>query len=98
MPESTCTIERKCSSAGKLCSSEDRACQSKAIADGLEITCEQRTVEPRNYVYCPPGAQQRDSTVVWILLVVAVLVAMIGGLLSFVLLRKRLATPIKDQR
>jgi len=85
-----CTVERKCSSTGKLCSSEDRACQSQATASGLEITCEQQHVEPRNYVYCPPGAEQRDSSVVWILLVVAVLVAMIGGALSFVVLRKRL--------
>lgn len=79
-----------------LCSSEDRACQSKAISDGLEITCEQREAEPHNYVYCPPGAQQRDSNVVWILLVIAVLVALIGGVFSFVVLRKRLL--IKDQK
>jgi hypothetical protein len=95
MPESNCTVERKCSSTGKLCSSEDRACQDKAIADGLEITCEQRQVTPYNYVYCPPGAQQRDSSIVWILLTVAVLVALIGGVFSFVVLRKRLA---KDQK
>lgn len=94
MPESTCTVARKCSSTGKLCSSEDRACQSKAVADGLEIICEEREVDPHNYVYCPPGAQQRDSKVVWILLVVAVLVALIGGALSFIVLRKRL----KDQK
>jgi hypothetical protein len=86
---SPCTVERKCSSAGKACTIEDRACQNEAIASGLEVTCER--VEPRGYVYCPPGAEQRDSSVVWILLAVAIAVAAIGSVLSWVLIRKRLA-------
>jgi hypothetical protein len=84
---SPCTVERKCSSNGKACAVEDRACQSEAIAQGLEVTCER--VEPRGYVYCPPGAEQRDSGVVWILLAVAVAVAAAGTVLSYFLLRKR---------
>ncbi len=86
---SPCTVERKCSSTGKACAVEDRACQSEAVANGLEITCER--IEPRGYVYCPPGGQQRDSGVVWLLLMVAIAIAAIGGILAFVLLRKRIA-------
>ncbi len=83
-----CTVARKCSSTGKACGRDDRACQSSAIAEGLEITCERS--DTATYVYCPPGAAQRDGTIVWVLLVVAVMVATIGGVLSFVLLKKRL--------
>ena len=88
---SPCTVEKKCSSAGKACAVEDRACQSDAIASGLEVTCEH--VEPRGYVYCPPGGEQRDSSVVWILLAVALGIAALGGVLAFVLLRKRSTLP-----
>jgi hypothetical protein len=87
---SPCTVERKCSSTGKACGVEDRACQSEAIRQGLEVTCER--VEPRGYVYCPPGAQQRDSGFVWIFLLVAITVAVVGALASFFLLRKRLSS------
>ena len=87
---SPCTVERRCSSTGKSCAADDRACQSAAIANGLEITCE--TTEPRAYVYCPPGAEQRDSGAVWILLAFAVGVAMIGSVLSWILIRKRLTS------
>jgi hypothetical protein len=85
---SPCTVERKCSSTGKLCSAEDRACQSEAVASGLEVTCER--VEPRGYVYCPPGGEQRDSGIVWLLLAVALAIAAVGGVVSFIVLRKRL--------
>lgn len=88
-PAERCTVERKCSSVGKACAVEDRACQTRAVSDGLEITCE-RLEDPRTFVYCPPGAQQRDSSIVWILLTVAVGVAAIGGILSVLLFRKRL--------
>ena len=87
---SPCTVERKCSSTGKACAVDDRVCQSEAVASGLEVTCER--IEPRGYVYCPPGAEQRDSGVVWILLAVALVIAAFGGVLAFVLLRKRIAS------
>ena len=83
---SPCTVERKCSSTGKACGVDDRACQSEAIAAGLEITCER--VEPRGYVYCPPGGEQRDSGVVWLLLAVAIAIAVVGSVLAYFLLRK----------
>ncbi|HVH41683.1 MAG TPA: hypothetical protein VM925_05050 [Labilithrix sp.] len=82
-----CTVERKCSSAGKACDAEDRGCQSDAIARGLEITCER--AEPRSYVYCPPGAEPRDSSVVWILLAVALAIAAFGSIGAYFLFRKR---------
>lgn len=85
-----CRVERKCSAAGRACGVEDRACQDDAVARGLEIVCERP--EPRGYVYCPPGAEQRDSSVVWILLAVAVAIAAVGGVLSYVVFRKRLAS------
>ncbi len=87
---SPCTVERKCSSTGRACAVEDRACQSEAVASGLEVTCER--VEPRGYVYCPPGGQQRDSSAVWILLAFAMAVAVVGSVVSWLLIRKRLAS------
>ncbi|MDF2697682.1 MAG: hypothetical protein K0S65_6065 [Labilithrix sp.] len=87
---SPCTVERKCSSTGKVCTVDDRACQNEAVAKGLEVTCER--VEPRGYVYCPPGAEQRDSGVVWILLGFAIAVAAIGSVLSYLLIRKRVSS------
>lgn len=69
---------------------DDRACQSAAIAQGLEVTCENS--DPALWVYCPPGAEQRDSGIVWILLLVALLIAGVGGVLSFLLLRRRLTS------
>jgi hypothetical protein len=87
---SPCTVERKCSSTGMACAVEDRACQSEAVAKGLEVTCER--VEPRGYIYCPPGAEQRDSGVVWILLGFAIAVAAIGSVVSYLLIRKRVSS------
>ncbi len=78
---SPCTVERKCSSTGKTCGVDDRSCQSAAVAQGLEITCER--TEPSMYVYCPPGGQQRDSGIVWVLLLVAFGIAAMGGLLAW---------------
>ena len=75
-----CTVLRKCSSAGKECLSDDRDCQSAAVHEGLEVTCERAA--DRTIVYCPPGAQQRDSGVVWLLLGLALFIA-IGGSLAF---------------
>lgn len=83
-----CTVERKCSSTGRACGVDDRDCQAAAIANGLEVICERP--EPRGYVYCPPGGEQRDSSAVWVLLAFAIAVAVVGSIVSFVLIRKRL--------
>jgi hypothetical protein len=99
MPDTTCTVERKCSSTGKMCFAEDRACKDDAVAKGLEIICERKNSleAPDSYVYCPPGAEQRDSNIVWILLVVAVVVAAAGGLVAFLVFRKS-SSKIRDAR
>jgi hypothetical protein len=81
-----CSVERKCSSTGAACGVDDRACQSDAISKGLEITCER--AEPPGYVYCPPGGQQRDSGFVWILLLVAIGVAAVGGVVAVLIFRR----------
>lgn len=81
-----CTVERKCSAAGRACGVDDRGCQSNAIQDSLEITCER--MEPHEYVYCPPGGQQRDSGFVWILLLVAIGVAAFGGVVAVLIFRR----------
>ena len=73
----TCSVRDRCGPTGKECRSDDRDCQNTAVQDGLEIHCEDR--EAQSFVYCPPGTEQRDSNVVWLLLVVAVLIAMVGG-------------------
>jgi hypothetical protein len=87
---SPCSIERRCSSTGRLCARDSRSCQDEAIASGLEITCERN--DGSEYVYCPPGASQRDSGVVWLLLVVAMAIALIGGAVSWRLFRQRLGS------
>ena len=84
---SPCSVERKCSSTGKLCDVDDHPCQSDAVSAGLEVTCER--LDPRAFVYCPPGAQQRDSAVVWVLLVVALAIAAVGGIASYFLIFRR---------
>jgi hypothetical protein len=83
---SLCAVERRCSSTGRLCGVDDRGCQDEAIASGLEVICERP--DPRAYVYCPPGA--RDSGAMWILLGFAMAVAIVGSIVAWVLLRKRL--------
>lgn len=80
-----CTVERRCSSVGKLCSEEDRSCQSDAVASGLEISCE--LSDPHAYLYCPPGASSRDASAVWLLLTVALAIAVGGGVAAYFLLR-----------
>jgi hypothetical protein len=86
MRNEPCSVERRCSSTGITCAADDRACQDTAIGRGLEITCERG--EPASYVYCPPAGQQRDSGVVWILLLVAVLIAAFGSLVAYLVFRK----------
>ena len=81
-----CSVRDKCGPTGKECRADDRDCQSAAVKDGLEILCEDR--DAQLYVYCPPGTEQRDSSIVWLLLVVAVLIAAVGGGLVAITMRK----------
>jgi hypothetical protein len=82
----SCSVRDKCGPTGKECRADDRDCQSAAVKDGLEILCEDR--EAQIYVYCPAGTEQRDSSIVWLLLVVAVLIAAIGGGAIAIAMRK----------
>jgi hypothetical protein len=82
----TCSVRDKCGPTGKECRADDRDCQNAAIKDGLEIVCDD--TETQLYVYCPPGTRQRDSSVVWLLLVVAVLIAFVGGGILAIAMRK----------
>jgi hypothetical protein len=84
-PSLPCSVERRCSSAGKLCRDDDRVCRDDAVSHRLEVACE--IVEPRAYVFCPAGAEQRDSNVVWILLAVAIFIAAIGGSILYFIVR-----------
>lgn len=86
MMSSTCSVRDKCGPTGKECRADDRECQSAAVKDGLEILCEDR--DAQTYVYCPAGTQARDSSVVWILLVVAVAIAVVGAGILALALRK----------
>lgn len=40
-------------------------------------------------VFCPPDTARSDSNVVWILLAAALLLAVIGGSIAWVVLRKK---------
>lgn len=85
----SCTIKDRCGPSGKECRADDRACQGDAVQQGLEILCESKEADPPTYVYCPTGTQARDSSVVWILLVVAFLIAAVGGTVFALVIRKR---------
>lgn len=85
-----CSVVRKCSATGLACASTDRACQDLALARGLEVACDVPTgADDRLFVYCPPLSEQRDSKVVWLLLALAVLLA-VGGMAALAaILRKK---------
>jgi hypothetical protein len=85
--QSACTIPKKCSARGVECDSRDRPCQDSAIASELEIVCERPRGEGLAFVYCPPGGTSRDSRVVWVLLAVAIGVAVGGGAVAWRVLR-----------
>lgn len=90
-PELPCSVNRNCSSTGVACDPDDRACTEKARADNLEVKCEQQCTSARRLVYCPPDTGRSDSKVVWILLSFAVLLALVGSTVLWVVLRKRKA-------
>lgn len=84
-----CAVRDKCGPTGKECRSDDRECQAGAVQLGLEIVCESSAEAPPVYVYCPTATQARDSGVVWLLLAVAVLIAVGGGALLTLLIRRK---------
>jgi hypothetical protein len=84
-----CSVTMKCSASGLECSTDDRACADTARERGLEIVCDRPDGPQRRFVYCPPGATARDSNVVWILLGVAALVAIVGAVVTTILIGRR---------
>jgi hypothetical protein len=85
-----CSVELKCSGHGVSCAAVDRDCIEHARSDGLEVVCERGADEgARVFVYCPPGAAARDSGVMWILLCVAIGIAVVGGFVTFLAWTRR---------
>ncbi len=95
-PELPCSVNRNCSSTGMVCLPEDRDCVNRAREKELEVKCEQRCSLPGNggfaqLVYCPADAGRSDSKIVWVLLSLAVLLAVAGGAVAWRVLRKKAA-------
>jgi hypothetical protein len=84
----SCHVRDRCGPSGKECRADDRACQSAAISEGLEILCERTEDDAAVYAYCPRGIESRDSGVVWLLLLVAVAIAVVGGGVFLRIMRK----------
>ena len=90
--EVPCSVIRVCSSSGMACDPSDRACNELARSKALEVKCEQScTGRPARFVYCPADTGRADSGIVWLFLAVAVLLAIGGGALFWVVLRKKSA-------
>ena len=85
----TCSVNRNCSSTGILCDADDRACTDRARSSNLEVKCEQKCTPGMHFVYCPPDTGRSDSGYVWILLSLAVLLAVAGTTLAWFVLRKK---------
>jgi hypothetical protein len=85
-----CSVVRKCSATGLDCASADRACQNEAVSRGLQVVCEKPDPETtKRFIYCTPGEVAQDSRFVWVLLVMAVSLALGGSALAYAVLKKR---------
>jgi hypothetical protein len=71
------------------CEPSDRACTELARSKDLEVRCEQTCDGGKQLVYCPPDTRRADSGIVWILLAVAMLLAVGGSALFWLVLRKK---------
>jgi hypothetical protein len=89
--ELPCSVNRNCSSTGVACRPDERECNNEARARGLEIKCEQRCSDGARLVHCPADTGRSESRVVWILLSLAVVLAVGGTTLAWVVLRKKSA-------
>lgn len=88
-PEMPCSVIRNCSSTGIACETDDRECAERARVQSLEVKCEQHCARTTRLVYCPPDTGRSDSKVVWILLALAVVLAVVGSAVAWVVLRKK---------
>jgi hypothetical protein len=87
--DQTCSVNRNCSSTGVACNPADRECTNGATAKGLEVKCEQSCDTGKVFVYCPPDTGRSDSGFVWVLLVLAGVLAVGGTGVAWVVLRKK---------
>jgi hypothetical protein len=71
------------------CDPGDRACTELARSKDLEVRCEQQCTGGQQLVYCPPDTGRADSGIVWILLAVALLLAIGGSALLWMVIRKK---------
>ncbi len=83
----SCTVERRCSSTGLACGADDRVCTNEASTRGLQVICEDAS--KKTMVWCPPDTARSDSNVVWILLLLAFVLAIGGSTIAWVVLRKK---------
>jgi hypothetical protein len=90
-PPPDCSVNRKCSSAGLECVAGDRNCADDARQRGLEVMCELGQGPRKRFVYCPPSTARTDSKGMWIMMVAAVAVAVIGGAALFLAMRMKRA-------
>lgn len=85
-----CSVIRKCSSTGLDCASTDRSCMDQAVTRGLQVVCERPDEEAtKRFVYCPEGQTGQDSRYVWLLLVMALSLALGGSALAYAILKKK---------
>lgn len=71
------------------CDGGDRSCAEQARSKDLEVKCEQRCASGPRLVYCPPDTGRSDSKVVWILMTLAVTLAVGGSILAWLVLKKK---------
>lgn len=87
--EQICSVNRNCSSTGIACAPDDRACIDRARTSNLEVKCEQTCDDAVRFIYCPPDTGRSDSSYVWILLVLASVLAVGGTAVAWMVLRKK---------
>jgi len=87
--EQRCSVNRNCSNTGIACAPDDRDCTNGAIAKGLEVKCEQTCEAGTKFIYCPADAGRGDHGFVWILLALSGVLAVGGGGVAYVALKKK---------
>jgi len=85
-----CSVVRKCSATGLACLSGDQKCEAEASSRGLQVVCDNVLgPDQKQFVWCPPVTEARDSKIVWVLLSVALALAIGGGVVVWSVLKKK---------
>jgi hypothetical protein len=80
-----------CSSTGLACAESNRACRDEARQRGLEIICE---APDGSFVYCPTlTGRGGDTNALWILLALAIAIAIGGSSIAWLALRRPKRAP-----